>query len=399
MNGYIKLSVLTIVAITCVLKTSGYWGFYGHRLINSVAVFTLPLELLPFYKTYYEAIVSQSINPDKRRYAVRSEGMRHYMDLDHWISDRDTALTYNLAKDVLTHSGIVWRRHHPGGHKTIATDLPVENCGEGWTDTLALHIEALLPQLIEEGHVEILNICDQMPCFCDPQPEIVVALEITDTFMRHGMLPYHLIRHQTWLETAFRKGKIASIISLSAELGHYIADAHVPLHTTKNYDGQLTGQRGIHAFWETRIPELFAEEQYDLVLPPAQIVNNMDSFYWDIVWDSHALVEKVLRDEKTLMQEVHLDRVWCFDKRNGIMSRLQCRQYAFMYQRKLDGMVEDQMRKAIWAIGSAWYTAWHNAGQPDLNVMMHEDLDSFVQISLTDTVDWGNNNRFVRPHE
>lgn len=43
----------------------------------------------------------------------------------------------------------------------------------------------------------------------------------------------------------------------SADIGHYIADANVPLHTSENYNGQLTGQEGFHGFWETRLPELF----------------------------------------------------------------------------------------------------------------------------------------------
>ena len=50
------------------------------------------------------------------------------------------------------------------------------------------------------------------------------------------------------------------ILRISAEIGHYIGDAHVPLHTTENYNGQLSGQEGIHAFWESRLPEMFSDE-------------------------------------------------------------------------------------------------------------------------------------------
>jgi hypothetical protein len=44
-------------------------------------------------------------------------------------------------------------------------------------------------------------------------------------------------------------------------LGHYIGDAHVPLHTTSNYNGQKTNQHGIHGLWESRIPEQLFDER------------------------------------------------------------------------------------------------------------------------------------------
>ncbi|MBL0103970.1 MAG: hypothetical protein IPP51_09590 [Bacteroidetes bacterium] len=44
------------------------------------------------------------------------------------------------------------------------------------------------------------------------------------------------------------------ILYYSANIGHYVADAHVPLHCTENYNGQMTGQSGIHGFWESRLP-------------------------------------------------------------------------------------------------------------------------------------------------
>ena len=64
---------------------------------------------------------------------------------------------------------------------------------------------------------------------------------------------------------AFIEKDSDKILKYSADLGHYIADAYVPLHTTENYNGQLTGQKGIHAFWESRLPELFSEDYNYLV--------------------------------------------------------------------------------------------------------------------------------------
>ena len=54
-------------------------------------------------------------------------------------------------------------------------------------------------------------------------------------------------------------GDAKKVLFLATDLGHYIANAHVPLHTTLNYNGQLSNQSGFHAFWESRLPELFSE--------------------------------------------------------------------------------------------------------------------------------------------
>ncbi len=51
------------------------------------------------------------------------------------------------------------------------------------------------------------------------------------------------------LTFAFKERNQARILKLSAEIGHYISDAHVPLHASHNHNGQFTGQNGIHGYW------------------------------------------------------------------------------------------------------------------------------------------------------
>jgi hypothetical protein len=42
-------------------------------------------------------------------------------------------------------------------------------------------------------------------------------------------------------------------------------------------------------------------------------------------------------------------------------------EYCAAYNKLMHGMVERRMRTAILAVGSYWYSAWVDAGQPDLN--------------------------------
>lgn len=69
-----------------------------------------------------------------------------------------------------------------------------------------------------------------------------------DSLMAHGIVPWQIERSYYQLTKAFREHNLEKILKYSAEIGHYIGDAHVPLHCTQNYNGQLTDQHGIHGF-------------------------------------------------------------------------------------------------------------------------------------------------------
>tara|TARA_B100000900_G_scaffold381441_1_gene367882 strand:- start:461 stop:703 length:243 start_codon:yes stop_codon:yes gene_type:complete len=72
-------------------------------------------------------------------------------------------------------------------------------------------------------------------------------------------------------------GIVEDVIKSAADIGHYVADACVPLHTISNYDGQFTNQKGIHALWESRIPELFTSD-YDYFIGNAVYLDSTLKF-------------------------------------------------------------------------------------------------------------------------
>jgi hypothetical protein len=208
--------------------------------------------------------------------------------------------------------------------------------------------------------------CEVWQEYVKPDQDISCqTVRIIDSLSGHGILPYHLIRMQRDLTGAFLDRDKPRIIRLSAEMGHYLGDAHVPLHTTSNYNGQLTDQLGIHAFWESRIPELFAEVDYDFFVGKASYINDPSEYFWNIVLTSNSFVDSVLIIEKELSQIYPSDQQYCFDDRLDNTVRTQCREYARAYQARMNGMVEARMRQSVLAIGSSWYTAWIDAGQPD----------------------------------
>ncbi|MEL6672411.1 MAG: zinc dependent phospholipase C family protein [Bacteroidota bacterium] len=201
-----------------------------------------------------------------------------------------------------------------------------------------------------------------------------VALLTEDTLMAYGNLPYHLPQDVYRLKKAFEAMDLGRILKISADLGHYVGDAHVPLHTTENYNGQMTGQRGIHGFWESRLPELYGEK-YDFLVGRAYFIEDLLMEGWETVLESHLALDSVLSMEQRLNDRFPPSQKYGYESRNNIVVRTYSRDYSAAYHKMLSGMVERRMRLAIRRIGSYWYTAWKLAGSPDLAPLIDKNYD------------------------
>ncbi|GIV24948.1 MAG: hypothetical protein KatS3mg026_0640 [Bacteroidia bacterium] len=192
-----------------------------------------------------------------------------------------------------------------------------------------------------------------------------VALLSEDTLLVHGTLPWHLEQAFWELVEAFQARNESRILKLSAEIGHYLADAHVPLHTTANYNGQLTGQQGVHALWESYVPERFGEG-YDYWVGSARLWRSVRDTIWAIVAESHSLVETVLAAEREATARVGEEKKFVYRVRGRQTVRTYSEEFLTVYHALLGGMVESRLRRAIYRLACLWYTAWHRAGRPPL---------------------------------
>lgn len=284
--------------LPCIFLFSS-WGFFAHQKINRLAVFTLPKDLIGFYKSNIIYITEHAVDPDKRRYADSLEAPRHYLDADHY------------------------------GQK------PFELIPRKWNDAVTKLTE--------------------------------------DTLNAYGIVPWQIQRTYFKLVKAFENRDSILILKHSADLGHYIGDAHVPLHTSENYNGQMTNQVGIHGFWESRLPELFAGD-YDYFVGKAKYINNPLDAAWDIVENTFTMLDSTLAIEKRLTKSFPADRKYTFNERNNRVIREYSIDFSAAYHKELNGMVERQMRKSILAIGSFWYSAWVDAGQPNMRRLIKKDI-------------------------
>lgn len=272
------------------------WGFFAHQQINRLAVFTLPTEMMPFFKKHINYLTDNAVNPDRRRYAVVGEAPRHFIDLDAY-PDTTAATLPRFYKDA------------------------TERYGE---DTLALH----------------------------------------------GLVPWQIQLTKYQLTEAFRQRDVRRILRVAADLGHYIADANVPLHTTRNYNGQFSKQQGIHGFWESRLPELFSTD-YDFLTGQADYIQSPQRVAWQAVFRANAALDSVLRFERLLTDELGETRKYGFEERNGITIKVYSENFSRQYHERLRGQVERQMRASVKMVGDFWYTAWVDAGQPDLRALVN----------------------------
>jgi hypothetical protein len=336
------------------------WGFFAHKRINRLAVLTLPPQMMVFFKPNIDYLTDHAVDPDMRRYASKNEAPRHYIDLDNYGAPPFVDLPRQWVDALMAHTDI-WMVVLLWGNKK-----PLQ---EVWQrDYKNWFYSQLMPRFYRDD--ETLD-ADSLRTFLEimGRKERPQAAFYKEQLSQHGVLPWNLQRMQRNLTEAFRARDSRRILKIAGDMGHYIGDAHVPLHTTSNYNGQKTEQHGIHGFWESRIPELFADESYDYFVGKPEYVERTEDWFWQTVFDSNKLVDSVLTFEKRLRRSYPVDRQMCPDMRSGVMSVMPCREFAGAYQDAMNGMVERRLRAAIHAVSSAWYTAWVDAGEPDLSKM------------------------------
>lgn len=268
------------------------WGFYAHQQINRHAVFALPPEMFGFYKKNIEYLTEHAVDPDKRRYLVAGEDVKHFMDMDHF-------------EQV----------------------LPFDTMPRKYKDA------------------------------CEKYSK--------DTIHAFGLVPWNIqwMLHQ--LTNAFAKHDVPKVLKLSAELGHYVGDAHVPLHSTENYNGQLSGQHGIHGFFETRLPEIFFK-QYDFFVGMAYYLDEPLTAAWKAVEESFACLPKVFNFEREVQNSIPEADKYSYIVKNNQQVRVYSIAISEAYHQKLEGMIEARLQAAILSVASFWFTAWVDAGQPNL---------------------------------
>lgn len=185
------------------------------------------------------------------------------------------------------------------------------------------------------------------------------AVEVfgVETLKRNGLLPWRFAEMYGHLRRAFadvaanRPFAVGNLVLFAATAAHYIQDAHQPLHATIDFDGQRTGQRGIHARFETELFERFQSRLRLRPAAPAPMTAPRDTAF-DILLESYGLVPRVLEADQAAA---------------GGRTTYDARYYDAFFSRA-QGLLERRLGDAITATASMIVGAWVEAGRPALRV-------------------------------
>lgn len=199
--------------------------------------------------------------------------------------------------------------------------------------------------------------------------QAAVKLYTKDSLIKYGYLPYHIIYMKGKLTEAFKNGNKDSILFYATDLGHYIGDANVPLHTSVNYDGQLTNQKGLHSLWESMIPELELNTYNLYSTHKAVYLKKPETAVWAAIRQTAALVPDMLLKEKEVSKGFTDDKKFRTQIRNGRESKSYTTEFAKAYSAALKPTINDQLLNSANLIADFWYTCWIDAGKPDLSAI------------------------------
>jgi hypothetical protein len=178
-----------------------------------------------------------------------------------------------------------------------------------------------------------------------------------ETLKRIGTLPWREAEEYANLQRGFsgfrrNQGFAASdTVLFAAVAAHYIQDAHMPLHASNNSDGQLTGQTGLHARFETA---LFERYQAKLKIDPPAVppIANPREAAFETLLASYQLVPKLLQA----------------DKEAAAGTKTYDGAYYARFFATAGPLLEQQVARAIAATVAIITGAWQAAGRPALPV-------------------------------
>ena len=276
-----------LLAATAVLPTPAEaWGFEAHKLIADRMIELLPPELKPLFEKRRAFIVERSIDPDLwRNIGWEAEPPNHFLDLDY---EAFGPYPFNgLPRDYAA---------------------AVQKFGKG-----VVHAQGLLPWRTAEFYGNLQREFESLTR--QPAPGYVL-----DNIVLH-----------------------------SAILAHYVSDGHVPLHAVVNYNGQATGQDGLHSRWES---ELFERNRGRLTIAPGAVkpVSHPRDFMFEVLLASNRAAANVLEsDLKASGGREFYDDAYFDAFGQGTLATL-----------------EHRLNDSIAAVASMIVGAWEQAGKPAL---------------------------------
>jgi hypothetical protein len=190
--------------------------------------------------------------------------------------------------------------HRIINYNTILSALPEMEFFETWADSLRAHASDADyrkdwdPTEGPKHYIDIDNYPEFIATGTIPQDfDSLVAIHGLSFVMGQGILPWAILATADSLEAAFENNDMHKAMLLAADLGHYIGDSHMPLHITRNYNGQYTNQSGVHSRYESTLIQNFQSQiVYDG--DSLQYIDDIPDFVFNMLYDNYQYVDSVL---------------------------------------------------------------------------------------------------------
>jgi len=208
----------------------------------------------------------------------------------------------------------------------------------------------------DRNHTLDISVFDDLVSGEVPRSEREHLLRHGPEAVERGRLPWRIAEVHRDLVAAFRARDERRVLERAAVLGHYAADAFVPLHA--DIGGDAPG--GVHARLETELFVRFEHQIEPLVTPgPAEASGDPVAVTLRALRDSLARAPAVLEAERAAAGERDFVETDADDRHDdGYYSRL-FEHEGERYAARLAAAAE--------AVGALWLSAWHKAGRARLD--------------------------------
>ena len=256
--------------------------------------------------------------------------------------------------------------------RTILSVNPSMSFWGSWSDSLAAHGSDADYRRSSDPTEEPKHYID-----IDNYPEFISNRFISQSFdslvqqhgysfvMDQGILPWAIMNTFDSLQTAFQNNQFHKAMLFAADLGHYVGDMHMPLHLTRNYNGQYTGQSGVHSRFESNMINTFNGQ---IVYSGDSLIyiDNISDFVFNTLYNNYEYVDSVLKADSLAKafagntnSTAYYSKMWEVSK----------------------GFTTKSFKSASHKITCLIYSAWINAGSP-VSVEDENTLQSPVTFNL-----------------
>ncbi|MDD8018190.1 MAG: T9SS type A sorting domain-containing protein [Bacteroidota bacterium] len=167
----------------------------------------------------------------------------------------------------------------------------------------------------------------------------------------NGVLPWATVWALDSLTAQLKRGDWNKAYQTAADIGHYVADGHQPLHVTQNYDGQLTTNKGIHSRYESKMLDTNRLKEIIIAKDSVHYIVDPLNYVFDYLMVSNSYTDSILAADRYAAPPSGFNNV----------GSLPANYYPLLWDKTKDYTAKE-IQSATIDLASLWYTAWVNAG-------------------------------------